>query len=432
MKIRINIRALWYYLFAIVILTFEFWGEVVNIYIKYILSIPWILYAFATFLKNTYSRRKNITVYHFWLMLFPILVMSLYAFAIWLFRKDVVFGNYTRLCSTIIYLCISWGFGAAGYYFFKEKSVDYLFYAGVTSYFLGSVCCLVFEHGLWGVLEYAKKLFLGIHSPVTHVMEVHDITFAMGIFLLYYLYFEKRSVSHHNAKIILAGLMVFFGLKRIEILALFFAVAVHFIFFRKKMSVSRTSTIFAVSAVLLSFLYLFLIKTGLLSLICMYYGIETSGRLMAYDYARDFFELSPTFTGMGFTYFLEMWENLYNEGLYFTVNGWDYGAAASVHSDIVCLYIENGFLLTIGWIWYSFATKPKLIQKVSGSRSAQCYLLIVAYMFVLYLTDNTFGYHDTQMIFFLAPLVMTGDPSGITDSSAAPQSIPMSDPLRKL
>ena len=95
----------------------------------------------------------------------------------------------------------------------------------------------------------------------------------------------------------------------------------------------------------------------------------------------------------------------------FRING--YGVPAGIHSNILTLYIENGFVVFILWIVYSFYIKTKKLYKKSSVVSAECYLLLTVFVFILYLTDNCFKYFDTQMIYFLIPLALAESPYSI-------------------
>ena len=106
---------------------------------------------------------------------------------------------------------------------------------------------------------------------------------------------------------------------------------------------------------------------------------------------------------------LKIFEDFFKSG--FAING--HGVAASIHSNTLLLYIENGFVVFVLWIIYCFGIKTKILSKKCGILSAESYLLLTVYVFILYLTDNTFKYFDTQMMYFLIPLAIIDSPHTI-------------------
>lgn len=62
------------------------------------------------------------------------------------------------------------------------KSIDVLFYAGVTSYTLGSIIPLIFNYGVREIGLYLISAITGANTAASYMMEVHDLTFAMGLF----------------------------------------------------------------------------------------------------------------------------------------------------------------------------------------------------------------------------------------------------------
>ena len=64
---------------------------------------------------------------------------------------------------------------------FGEKSIDVLFYAGVTSYTLGSIIPLIFNYGVREIGLYLISAITGANTAASYMMEVHDLTFAMGL-----------------------------------------------------------------------------------------------------------------------------------------------------------------------------------------------------------------------------------------------------------
>ena len=328
----------------------------------------------------------------------PYLVFLIYTLIIWGFADNVIFRNYTRLASTILYLIFAWGFVCYGFYLFGKRALDYLFFAGVVSYVLGSIFPLAFYYGPVYVLQYFVNCLIGKEAAGSYYMEVHDLTFAMGFFFLYYLFFENKADNLHKPKVIMSLFMIVFGLKKIEILALFLSVAIYLLMMRKGKSTIFKSIIFFLAFTIGAFIYIYLIKSGLLEKLTVALGLDAKNRIGYYSYAAKYFEITPFYWGLGYTYFSRLWAQLYYNR--FRIDG--YVIAAALHSDILVMYIEIGFFLFIWWIYYNFIKKIKLTKKNYGNIVSECTLLLTIYLFTLYLTDNTSTYFITQMVYLLA------------------------------
>lgn len=400
---KISVRAAIYFVFCTIISTTRFWGTNVGNSVRYILAALMTLYIIACLCDNRnsfVSLRKGIIVNHVHYIVKPYLVFAIYTLVIWLFNDNVFFRNYTRLASTILYLILAWGFVCYGFYLFGKKALDYTFWAGVVSYILGSVLPLAFYYGPIYVWRYFAGSLVGKELAGSYYMEVHDLTFAMGFYFLYYLFFENKSEKLHKTKVVIALFMIVFGLKKIEILALVLSMAIYLLMMRKGKSTTFKSVIFFVGFTVGAFAYIYLTKSGLLDALTVKLGLDAKNRIGYYSYAAKYFEITPFYFGQGYTYFSRLWAQLYLE--HFRIDG--YAIAAALHSDILVMYIEVGFLPFIWWIYYSFVKKVKLIKRNYGNVVSECALLLTIYLFTLYLTDNTSTYFITQMAYLLVLL----------------------------
>ena len=287
-------------------------------------------------------------------------------------------------------------------YLFYEKGVDILFWAGVCSYACGSVLYLITSYGISGLNSYIRTLIFGENSVANYAMEVHDLTFAMGNLFLFYLFFEKKSEKNHKTKIVTSLLLILLGLKRIEIMALGIAILLYLVLIRWGKTIKARATICAVGAITVCLSYIFIIKSGILSALVMQFGIEDSGRISYYLFSNRFYEFKIGYPGKGWTWFGRYFQQLNLSG--FRIDG--HGVAASIHSDILMMFIEIGFILFVIWIAYMFMARPIILERKQGTLTSECVLLLTLYMFILYLTDNTLNYLDTQLLFLLVPMTV--------------------------
>ena len=129
-----------------------------------------------------------------------------------------------NLFTSNIYIIISYVFASVLYYLYGKKSLDICFKCGVVSYLLGSIVALIVKFPKESILY-----LLTASSDDTSLLwltEVNDLTFAFGIIFLYYLFQYKNKTQIKS--LFVCGLMIFWGLKRIEIVA----IIVCFVFFK--------------------------------------------------------------------------------------------------------------------------------------------------------------------------------------------------------
>lgn len=123
------------------------------------------------------------------------------------------------------------------------------------------------------------------------------------------------------------------------------------------------------------------------------YGINSMGRNYYYEAIINYAEFSPTFLGIGRNAVTKI---LTTDLAYMHVGG--------VHSDIIKMYVENGFILFGWWLWYYLVYLTKVYRKKYGNQSAILYFGLVIYTFTMYLTDNVEIYFICQIITIVLPM----------------------------
>ena len=81
-----------------------------------------------------------------------------------------------------------------------------------------------------------------------------------------------------------------------------------------------------------------------------------------------------------------------------------YLRVGGVHSDIIKMYVENGFILFGIWLWYYLIYILKFYKKTYGIKEAVLYFGVVIYLFTLYLTDNVEVYFICQIMATMIPI----------------------------
>ncbi|HFQ0405966.1 TPA: hypothetical protein ACG85O_003021, partial [Enterococcus faecium] len=104
-----------------------------------------------------------------------------------------------------------------------------------------------------------------------------------------------------------------------------------------------------ICATVISLVFIYIIDTGILALLMSNLGITDDGaRLSFYLYSSKFYELGLGYVGTGWTWFSKYFFNLYLS--HFRLNGGR--IAASLHSDILTIYIEVGCIVFIIWMFW--------------------------------------------------------------------------------
>lgn len=405
MKIKLNV--LIYIIITTLNVTFKFNGVTVKPILKYILSLLWIAYTIPYIFKK--KKENKIAKIHFKYAIIPLAAMFIYTIFLWITGISRVenIRYVTRLISTVGYLGICILYACISYIVLGKKIIDYTWYSLIISYFFGSICMAFFGSPV-DTLRYMFTLKDTVQ--ITKIFEVHDLTFAMGFFLIYFVYFgKKENIKHLYSKIIISILYVIWGYKRIE----FAAIAITFILFifigRKRKELSFKTTVITGVVLAVSLIYVFLASSGLLSILAEKYNVNFMGRLYTYEFMTRYFEFKPTFIGHGLSYVDKLIEELRTRGTLY--KGWM--LLSGMHSDTLKKYIELGFIGFIVWIIYVIKIKTIKFKNEFSDKVAAIYLMFTVYSFVLYLTDNVFEYYIFTLIYVIIPLAM----SEITDNT---------------
>ena len=139
------------------------------------------------------------------------------------------------------------------------------------------------------------------------------------------------------------------------------------------------------------------IHNSKLEILASQYNINFMGRLLTYNYVTEqYSNFSLFFPGIGFGHIDEILVDLVEQN--FRIN---YVPVISLHSDILRMYIGVGFIVFGLWIIYQCYIRTNMINKHFGLKSAQIYMCLTLYIFILYLTDNTYSlsYNGKYLLF---------------------------------
>lgn len=385
-------------------MSLAFWNGGLGLpwFTKYLLQACVTGMGFLYMLVSADFRRLKIVGQFAVLFGLPFLMMACLSLLFW--ALDFQQLNYmSRGCSTILYHIVSLSTMCSAVYLFGRKSIDYTLYAMCAANIyivLDAIKAFGIGEFVTGLIALAKSGGIDTNEAML-ALEVHDLTFAFGLMMLFSMNFEKG--GRRLIFTALSTLFFFLGIKRIALIAL---IGVFFMeLFIKRMSprVQRIIVILiSIAAIVICFGYVYLIQSGLFNEIVHALDIDTMGRDNLYAAFQDIYEFSPTFRGYGIGYVtrtISLWTDA-KIGIFGT------HVFGGMHNDIVTMYIELGFWGFAFWIWYSWNGRIIWCQKEFGMKAALLLLYETIYAFVTYATDNTVFYCYINTVFMLLPIAL--------------------------
>lgn len=334
--------------------------------------------------KSDFSKLKLIGKM---LLLFiaPLLFVYLLSMGLWS-TKTMDMAYISRGTQKIVFQFITVAVVAGASYLFGSRAIDYTFYGLVVAnavIMAGSMVSYGVGRALLSMLDSINVMSNA--SGFLYTIEIHDITFCMGLFALYYM-FERRMVRRQWLHIAVSAFFFIIGFKRIAILAVAVAFLLSFLLKRvKKRRVGALLCVLGVMMILISFGYVYIITKGYWSEFFKARGVDMAGRDRIYKYIAKFYTIGPEFTGYGYEYTVALLRGMRDSGEQII-------HVTGIHCDILKQYIELGFWGYIVWIAYTFVFQSLWYYRQFGSHTAILFFVTIAYAWVTYMTDNTIYY----------------------------------------
>ena len=365
-------------------------------FLKYGIAIVWILVAIIKRhgLIESYELRQ--------IRLFstPIVFAFFYTIVIWIVNTPeyLTIHYYSRLlsnlgCMLVIVIC-----AIMMCLLFGNEVIKLSFWALILT--IGFNFVVVFqEYGAASMLIYLKNVFSLSQfaygttiSNISYGLEIHDATFAMGIFLVYFIFYEDASEEKKILHIIAALIGSYLGFKRNELIAIVVVTIVALVFIRKKSKdFLKTSQILGFGMFIVGMLYTALIKN--IDILPAFVKILDIARINLYHFLSGEYTISPFYLGKGYSYI--------NQRL-----GIESALLHTSHTDLVRVYIEMGIYGFGLWIWYYFVNIPRKLYREYSETAAKFFLIGTFYVFSTYFLDNTLTLFDNQFVYFLIPLAL--------------------------
>lgn len=362
-------------------------------YFHYFASAFLFMYALS-------KKRKipNSEIYRFFYIFIPLIVLMLIVefFAVFTSPVPEMYGirYWTRSLSVFLDRLSIYVTVVSVWLLCADKAIDCLANTLLIDELLVLISALI-QEGIINVGQNIVSAF-SFKGFTDNFFEVHELTFAIGLCIIYYLFFqkfEKKSI----ARIVLLIISFILGAKRIGLFGIVVA-GLFALFIHKKGLTRRKLILTGFAGVIICFFYLFIIYNNEFFAILNERNINNMGRDLVYGYFVNRTTFSPAQTGWGMAGVAKVVENMdRSEVLYMT-------AVRGLHNDILKIYIDFGFFGSLIWYIINLVYIPVKILKQYGKRPATIYMALAIYMFITYLTDNTEGYNVCQMAFLLIPL----------------------------
>ena len=328
-------------------------------------------------------------------------VLSLWSALLWVINFSGT-SIISRGIEKMIFQTIAVLVAIAAVYIFGSRAIDF-FAIGI--YIANGAIAVMEMPNYGGPAASMESMFnlivsFGEGSGYALAMEIHEVTFLFGMFLVYYLVFAPRDTAAQRRmnrwQIALSIVFLFTGFKRALIFMVPMVAGLAWLIRRSRKPFRWIMTIGVFWVVFYS-VYLYFVYTGGIKQAAAEYGIDMMGRDYIWEIAKRYYTLSPTYMGQGFgTVDNYIVAQMFEQGL---VN-----KAYPLHNDILKVYIEFGFPGFLVWTGAQYIAFPLLIRKFFDTETAVLYMSVLTLMSTTYMTDNTAFYFWCMMALRLIPL----------------------------
>lgn len=355
--------------------------------------------ALLNFTATVRLGRVTVLARHTVVQMLPCMVPLVFSAIIWVAGRAesaMILNGIGMVIPQLLSVCVA----AATLYLFGGRGIWYCLGAMCTANFLG-VLAVIQEGGLEAFLrEFCTLLvtFSGETGPLMMQMEVHDLTFAFGPFLIYLLLNWKEAP---HPLLWLAAVSVFFliGLKRIAIPAIALAVIVALLLrLLPEKAARQTALCAAFCMMVVTFLYIVGIRYGLFQYLEERLGVNTMGRVAMFTNLEPYYDISLTYMGRGTGF--ERFVDWASGQVYRTPQR----EAMQIHNDFLRMYLNIGFIGYWVWIWSYLFVRLRYWFHQGGKHAGCLFFGICIYCFVLYATDNAIYYPYTMIACSLVPM----------------------------
>lgn len=233
-------------------------------------------------------------------------------------------------------------------------------------------------------------------GPLMKSVEIHDLTFAFGLYLLYAL--VRKDCPHRWYVTTVSFIFSLSGLKRIAFMGIIGGYVLVRILQHMDERIAKI-LVYTICGGIVTFSYAYIIAVhnGLFDIL-EEFGVNTMGRNLIYRQLNTLFDFSPFFLGNGIGFSAHAWDNMTGRKV---IND-------AFHNEYIRMYVEIGFWGYAAWWFVNIFTRLKYGFKWAGTNGGLYLFSMIFYLYCTYSSDNTYYYYYTSMALFL--LVMCTRP----------------------
>lgn len=352
------------------------------------IATAWIaIFCFAL----EYNKKSNTTAtlkreqlkFFMKLFLLPLIVPHLYSILLNFFGKV---NTYRITTNVTVYIPTI--FAILAFNFLGATTIKCHIKALFWAWFISFLTALIFI-GPQIVPNALREAYFDDITAGKNYLEFHDIGLSIGYFIVFYTWITNfRSTSKWNFYVLLGSWIIFFfSMKRVSFIAIFAEVIL--VFWLKRMKNDkgryRFCLILGIITVFVGYFFIFFFMqassyTSLLSL------VDLRGRNYYYQAALSLAKFNPLFFGIGRNALTQIFQT-----------EWSYMRVDNVHSDLIKLFVEYGFVLYGLWLIFFYIIAPHMIKNRYGEKGAIVYYILQFYKFFMFMTDNTETYFIAQI-----------------------------------
>lgn len=356
------------------------------VWVRYAVDVILIAWAAAAFLIRPQRKRLGFCLTLAAVCLIPFLFAWLWSLGVWVIRLEEP-AYIARGSRNTLYMLVNALFVGAVFYLFGRRGAAYVL-CGMA---LANGAVLAQAVAKEGVLtlarEYATLLLTWTGQTGTAVarLELHDIVFAWGAFVIHGLVSGKGRRGRERWGTLTAAFFFVLSLKRIAVAGVILACVAAVIW--RRISGQRCFLwVMAVAGMAAALAWVDLVRSGALAQIAALLHINMMGRESTYAMYDAVYEFSPLYMGRGIRF-------VYEYGL---LNG----VSSSMHSVYVEQFIALGFIGMA--IWMLTVMIPLFfVSGRYGGRAAAFLVAATVYLLVTYVTDNTLFHYPVNTVIWL-------------------------------
>lgn len=371
----------------------------VDLSLKNPCALAILFLALLNFTATVRLGRLMVLARHAVVQMLPYLIPLFFSSIIWVTSATdtvMIANGIGMIIPQLLSVCVA----AATLYLFGEKGIWYCLGSMCAANFLLIVTVIV-EGGLPAFMEEFRTMIVSFtleSGPLMMMLEINDLTFAFGPFLIYLL-LNRKKTPHFFLWLILVTFLFTVGLKRIAIPAVLLGVFVAFLLQKMPEKASRqTALCLSVGMMLVSFVYIAGIQMGLFEYLEAKLGINTMGRVNMFKNLEPYYDINFTFMGHGTGF--ERYVDWASGTIYQTPQR----TIMQIHNDFMRMYLNIGFVGYWVWLCGYLLVRLRYWFRQAGKSAGCTFFAICVYCFVLYATDNTIYYPYTMIACTLVPM----------------------------